>query len=27
VSCIDIVDVDNGNIELPQGLTPYCPAS
>ncbi len=27
VSCIDIVDVDNGSIELPQGLTPYCPAS
>ena len=27
VSCIFILDVDNGNIELPQGLTPYCPAS
>ena len=27
VSCIFIVDVDNGKIVLPQGLTPYCPAS
>ncbi len=27
VSCIFIVDVDAGKITLPQGLTPYCPAS
>jgi branched-chain amino acid transport system substrate-binding protein len=27
VSCIFIVDVDSGKIVLPQGLTPYCPAS
>jgi len=26
VSCIFIIDIDNGSITLPQGLTPYCPA-